>query len=446
MKSICEINGCFGQVDVTGKFKYVFLGSSSTFPSEKLYPEDDLFPSQLEGETLSHYNPSGTTYEGYMVYGIDNVQIRQEEGDIGASYGGGSNAYIIQGNFLVYGKSANELMQIASSVHSTISGKMYRPCKIVTSAMPWIEPGDGLICYTSDDVIETYCLERTMKGIQAMVDTYKAEGSQERQQSFGIDTQIIQLEGKTAIIKKSVEEVSVRVTDLKEFTESQVKIMADNITAEVKRAQDAESKLSIKADEISTSVTNLKNETNSKFIQTANEISLKVSKGEVSSQLSVESGKVEISSNRLIVNSTNFKLDGEGNATFSGKVRGASILGSTFAGGAIYIGNGLLVANNSEVRLGDYSVSANGTNELRSSDGSVAIQTAHGGPFGKYATIKLNSESGTTILSDHHLETTLITTESINGDCELYGGNWWQHYSLFEALDYLYNKIENLER
>lgn len=55
---------------------------------------------------------------------------------------------------------------------------------------------------------------------------------------------------------------------------------------------------------------------------------MKVSKGTVSSEISLESGQVTISGNRLVVNSTNFKLDASGNATFSGTVKGATITGS----------------------------------------------------------------------------------------------------------------------
>lgn len=384
MKAICEINGCFGQIDITGKFKYVFLGASGLFPSEELYPADDLFPSQMEGENLSHYKPSGTTYEDFLVYGIDKVQIRQEEGDIGASYGAGTNAYTIQGNFLVYGKSAQELLTIAATVHNNISRKVYRPCKIVTQALPWVEPGDGIICYTSDDVIETYCLKRTIKGIQAMMDTFEASGGRERRESFGIGTQIIQLEGKTAVIKKSVEEVSVRVTDLKEYTEAQFAITADQIIAEVTRAKQAEASLSIRADQIALSVTNLANDTNSKFEQTAQQISLKVSKGEVSSQLSVESGKVTIASNRLIVDSTNFKLDGNGNATFSGDIRGSSIYGSYFEGGAINIGGGTFYvdsAGNAAVNAGEINLGGVSINQSYADLGAFRVTNSRYGAF-----------------------------------------------------------------
>lgn len=308
LQAICEINGCFGHIDKTGRLKYITLAVSSLYPSDELYPAENLYPEEmLNAENILHYKPSETTYEDYIVYGIERVTIKQEEGDVGASYGPEGNTYTIEGNFLVYGKSSNELLQIAAAVHNEISGRIYRPCKIGTPALPWIEPGDGLICYTSDDAIETYCLKRTIKGIQAMSDTFEADGSQKIEESFGIQTQIIQLEGKTAIIKKTVEEVSVNVTDLKEYTEAQFKITADSIIQEVKRAQETEEKLS------------------ASIKVNAEEIAIKVSKGEVSSQLSVESGQVTISGNRLIVDSTNFKLDGNGNAVFSGTITGSTI-------------------------------------------------------------------------------------------------------------------------
>lgn len=438
MKAICEINGCFGQIDVTGRFKYVFLGASGLFPSEELFPAEDLFPSQLEGETLSYYNPSGTTYEDFLVYGIDMVKIRQEEGDVGVVYGGGKNAYTIQGNFLVYGKSAAELTNIAATAYDQISGKIYRPCKIVTAALPWVEPGDGIVCYTSDDVIETYCLKRTMKGIQAMMDTFEAAGTRERKQNFGIGTQIIQLEGKTAVIKKSVEEVSVRVTDLKEYTEAQFAVTAEQILAEVTRAQQAEASLKIRADQIALSVTDLTNSTNSRFEQTAQQISLKVSKGDVSSQLSIEPDDVIIKTNRLSWESSYSSMTKNGRLTCQEIVA----INGTFSGN---LESETFYADSGGVGFGDYYVSADGSNLLRSNDGSLIIQTAKGGPFGKFAAINLSSEAGTTILTDHHLETPFVNAKQINGDCELFGDNWWRRYTLFEALDYLYNMIENLK-
>jgi hypothetical protein len=437
MKAICEINGCFGQIDIAGRFKYVFLGASGLFPSEELYPADDLFPSQLEGETLSHYNPSGTTYEDFLTYGIDKVQIRQEEGDVGASYGAGTNAYTIQGNFLVYGKSAADLLNIAATVHNQISGKIYRPCKIVTQALPWVEPGDGIICYTSDDVIETYCLKRTIKGIQAMMDTFEASGTRERRESFGIGTQIIQLEGKTAIIKKSVEEVSVRVTDLKEYTEAQFKVTAEQILAEVTRAKDAEASLNIRADGIVASVTNLKNDTNSRFEQTAQQISLKVSKGEVSSQLSVEPDAVTIKTNRLSWESDYSSMTSDGKLT----CRNIVAINGSFSGN---LSSANFYSNGSAVGFGDYYVSADGTNLLRSNNGWVQMNSHErpsGSPGGDFATLRITGAGygGVTISGLGDIECGDIVALS----CNLAHGSS-RVWALGETIDWFWEQFEEL--
>lgn len=423
MKAICEINGCFGQIDVTGRFKYVYLGNSGLFPSEELFPADNLFPREMEGETLSHYNPSGTTYEDYLAAGIERVQIRQEEGDVGASYGEGTNTYTIQGNFLAYGKSAAELLNIAAAVYEKISGKIYRPCKIVTPALPWLEPGDGIICYTSDDVIETYCLKRTIKGIQAMMDTYEAEGSKEIEQSFGISDQIIQLEGKTAVIKKSVEEVSVQVTDLKNYTEAQFKVTADEIAAEVKRAQGVEAAIVVKADNIAMSVKDLRNDTNSRFEQTAEQISLKVSKGDVSSQLSVESGKVTIAGNRLIVDSTNFKLDEAGNAMFSGDI----------SGGTINIGNG------------KFTVDASGKASLKGAEfeGVINGATINGAILvtGESIVAKNKLEGHICYLDEVTSGALICAHDLYAGEIYINGDDWWGGWSVTDEIKLLHNAV-----
>lgn len=80
---------------------------------------------------------------------------------------------------------------------------------------------------------------------------------------------------------------------------------------------------------------------NARILVLDEQIVLKVSKGHVSSEISVESGRVTFNSNRLIVNSTNFKLDEDGNAEFGGDITssatisGSDIIGATITGGTI---------------------------------------------------------------------------------------------------------------
>lgn len=396
IQSICEINGCFGQVDRTGRLKYVFLEHTGLFPSEKLFPEDDLFPADaLDGdsELISHYKQSETTYEDYVVEGIDKVRIRQEEGDVGESFPPnevGENAYTIQGNFLVYGKSSSELSEISEIAFGKISKKIYRPCHIVSPSLPWVEVGDVLVCYTSDDVIETFCMKRTMSGCQSMMDTFESTGGKEREEDFGIQTSVLQLEGKTAVIKKSVEEVSVRLTDLKAQEEAHFEITSNRITAEVKRAQEAEAALKIEADRISLDVTNFKKDTNARFELTDEAIKTKVTRGTISSEISQEAGKITLSANRLIVNSTNFKLDGDGNATFSGNVTGANITGSTITGGtitgtSIYGGTNIrFQARPGVIQVGDFYVDDEYGRQIFQSEDECTGMSTGDVPTGKW--------------------------------------------------------------
>ena len=277
-----------------------------------------------------------------------------------------------------------------------------------------------------------------------MMDTYEAQGTRERKENFGIGTQIIQLEGKTAIIKKSVEEVSVRVSDLKASTDAQFKITADQILAEVTRAKQSEASLSIRADQIALSVTNLTNDTNSRFTQTAEQIALKVSKGQVSSQLSVESDKVTISGNRLIVNSTNFQLDGNGNATFSGRIVGGSInIGNgTFwvdSGGNASINAGQINLGSVNINpnysdLGAFRVSSSTYGVLYSTNGEIQLVTS--GSIEPNPMLMIRKNGKTTYVGYGG-----ITTGVINCDEIYLSGSWWDGWSLTQEIQSLHRAV-----
>ena len=90
------------------------------------------------------------------------------------------------------------------------------------------------------------------------------------------------------------------------YAESQLKLTANDITAEVTRAKNAEDTLK------------------SSIQVNADAIKLRVSKGNVSSEISTESGAITIKSNRISISSTNFTLTAAGYVT----MKGASCQGS----------------------------------------------------------------------------------------------------------------------
>lgn len=153
--------------------------------------------------------------------------------------------------------------------------------------------------------------------------------------------------------------------DTKELTgylyqlNEQLKYMFNNLTPEDNYSNQALQKyledekrvasLKFDLDGLKVEVSDFEKNTNAKFEVTDSKIDMKVTKGTVSSEISLESGQVTISGNRLVVNSTNFKLDASGNATFSGNVKGAAITGSR-----IRCKGGAFEANEDEVYIGGF--------------------------------------------------------------------------------------------
>ena len=115
-----------------------------------------------------------------------------------------------------------------------------------------------------------------------------------------------------AYFYNTVANTTVYITDVEimgyaaAYTESQLKLTANDITAEVTRAKKAEDTLK------------------SSIRVNADAIKLRVSKGKISSEISAESGSISIKSNRISISSTNFTLTASGYVT----MKGASCQGS----------------------------------------------------------------------------------------------------------------------
>ena len=260
IEAICEINGCFGHIGRNGKLRYVVLVQmiEGLYPADDLYPSDDLYPADPLGTTeVSKSNYISCQYEDFICQHIDKLQIRQEENDIGAISGTGNNCYIIEDNFLVYGKSAADLQTIADNVLSVIGVVWYRPAQVEARGNPCLEVGDGILLHTTREDVYTYILQRTLKGIQALRDSYTAEGEEYRTgQVNGIMKSIIQLKGKSNVLTRTVEETRLEMKDIENDLSTEIKAVAgevelkvskDNLIAEINLTPD---KALIKAERI----------------------------------------------------------------------------------------------------------------------------------------------------------------------------------------------------
>ena len=338
LTAICEINGCFGHIGRDGKFQYVFIGdyTEGLYPRNDLYPANDLYPVDATGSTkIERQHYISAEYEDYTVKRINKLQVRQSENDIGAIIGTGDNCYIVEDNFLVYGKSANELSVIAQTLYVELIKVHYRPVKMRMKGNPTFFVGDSIRLNTKYEIIYTYILERTLNGIQALYDEIDSQGKEYYNQNLNsANKSIVQLRGKTNELTRTVEETNSRITDVQDGLQSQITQNAGLIGAEVTRATGAENNLSSRitqtAEAISSEVTragNAEDALSSRITQTADSLTSEVTRAttaegaaamvsrinQTAEQISIDADKLNLSSNgwNILANGS-FQLGGVG--------------------------------------------------------------------------------------------------------------------------------------
>lgn len=173
IKGICQFNGCFGIMNRSGNFEYRFIEPDSY---QMIIANEFTFAKSVESED-------------YYVKPFERVQIRDSEKDAGITVGDGtaiSNKYIIQANMWAYKLDDNTKTTVATNIYNVVKGIAIYPCNTNNNGLPFLEVGDR-VKYTltntrsaSDLVYNTFlCTHRVLKGVQALRDTYKADGDEE---------------------------------------------------------------------------------------------------------------------------------------------------------------------------------------------------------------------------------------------------------------------------
>ena len=294
--AICEINGCFGNINREGKFEYVFLKAiaSALYPAEDLFPSDNLFPSDANTESMTgHYITFD--YEDFKSKAITQLEIKTSEDNAGAIVGTAGNNYSITGNFLVSDKTGAELEQIANNLLPIMKQAVYTPIKSCTCVgNPCLTLGEPIRFNTTREIVETYLLQRTLTGVQSKRDSISAQGTQTHSAKVNsIRDTIESVERRTGKLERNADHLLSTYEDLEEQTNSKFEQTAKSISAEVNRAQKAEGQLDAS-------------------------LELKLGRDEndqVVSMINASADQITLSGNRLIIESNNFELDGNGRVT-----------------------------------------------------------------------------------------------------------------------------------
>lgn len=313
--AICEINGCFGNINREGKFEYVFLKAitSALYPAEDLFPADNVFPSDANTESMTgHYITFD--YEDFQSKAITQLEIKTSEDNAGAIVGTSGNNYSITGNFLVSDKTGAELEQIANNLLPIMKQPVYTPIKSCTCVgNPCLTLGEPIRFNTTREIVETYLLQRTLTGVQSKRDSISAQGTQTHSVKVNsIRDTIESVERRTGKLERNADHLQSTYEDLEEQTNTKFEQTTKSIVAEVNRAQKAEGQLDAS-------------------------LELKLGRDEndqVISMINASADQIVLRGNRLIVECNNFELDGSGRVHIiesllfdSGEVSGVEILG-----------------------------------------------------------------------------------------------------------------------
>lgn len=291
--AICEINGCFGNIDRNGKFEYVFLKeiTSALYPAEDLFPADNLFPSDANTESMTgHYITFD--YEDFQSKAITQLEIRADDNTAGAIVGKTGNNYVISGNFLVSDKTGAELEQIANNLLPIMAQAAYTPIKSCTCVgNPCLTLGEPIRFNTTREIVETYLLQRTLTGVQSKRDSIVAQGTPTHiTKTNSIRETLESVQRRTGKLERNADHLQSTYEDLEKQTNTKFEQTANSILAEANRAQKAEGQLDAS-------------------------LELKLGRDEndqVVSMINASADRITLRGNRLIIESNNFQLDADG--------------------------------------------------------------------------------------------------------------------------------------
>ncbi len=296
IEAICEINGAFGNIGRGGRFEYVILKAitSALYPAEDLYPREDLFPSDANTESMNgHYITFD--YEAFQSQAITQLEIRADDSTAGAIVGTSGNNYVISGNFLISDKTGAEMKQIANNLLSVIAQAAYTPIKSSECVgNPCLELGDPIRFNTSREIVESYILQRTLTGVQSKRDSIVSTGTEKHTAQNQTTREMVEsIKRRTHALEKTADHMQSTYDDLEEQTNTKFEQTAKSISAEVDRAQKAEGQLDAS-------------------------LELKLGRDEndqVISMINASADQIMLRGNRIIIQSNNFELDGNGRVT-----------------------------------------------------------------------------------------------------------------------------------
>ena len=343
MKMVCSASGCFCNADADGKLlfdwykknKNVSISISESADGRRYFylldtsernlddnVERALITSKASEESTYEipYFANQLTFSDFTVKAIDKVQVKQSNDDVGVIYPAdaqGTNALVIQGNQLLSATSDEALRPYVKNLYDSLNNITYVPCSnIQTPETLDIKVGDIVTVSDGKRQFETWITSVKHSGNRC---TFESVGNANRNTTTVVNDTKYNARQKMAEIKTSIDRISTKLSEYSTTEEmnSAITQSADSITLEVSKTYATKNSLD--------GYTKT-NEVRSKFAMD-------------SSSVTIDTGRLTFNSNTIVINSTNFKLDAAGNVTAKGSFES----GNEQSGGYACIKNGRLV-------------------------------------------------------------------------------------------------------
>lgn len=350
LRMICELNCCFPHIDREGMMNYILLD-----------PEDT--PTSLDGL----YEWMNSNFEEYVTDTITGIQFFDSDDQLKYNVGDTENAYPIKKNIFLYNAGTSTLISVGNTMLTYLETLTYNPATIKMIVAD-LELHLGT-CVEAEGH-KFYVFQNSYSGSQFVEQTVKAEGDKTLYSGTAhLNYGELILNEKISRVHQDVEEFYIEYGEYKEeeaikestyhgaYVPTDENYPANEWTTTVLKEAHLEEVFYNTATQKYYKWTKTETgdppvvtyswqeigdlgygRTLSLYRQNASQILMKVSKGTVSSELSLEPGRITIGTGRLEINSTNFTLDTDGNMTAKSAVlENATITSNVTVGSGVNI-------------------------------------------------------------------------------------------------------------
>ena len=190
INALGELAGVFWDITRDGAKIINIKQNFGMTPSDTLFPSESLHPEGVNGGKLLPQDYQSCWYDDEYEKPYGAIQVLYENSNnvdcLFTLYLDGYDEdspvdsykiYSIKGNYIIdsYTWTQSQISAICNRLAPNISGVTYMPVEFVGRGLPYVEAGDTFEILTkSNDSITTIVLNRTIKGEQHLVDSYKS--------------------------------------------------------------------------------------------------------------------------------------------------------------------------------------------------------------------------------------------------------------------------------